>query len=92
MSAGERHPTLPNVYTGVFEDGERLSLTLTRSNHAPVLDPSVDMGPEHLKYVAWVRSTFSFVVDALSGERLDIVLQCVKLRVDGITSDDDDTD
>jgi hypothetical protein len=83
MSAGERHPTLPNVYTGVFEDGERLSLTLTRSNHAPVLDPSVDMGPEHLKYVAWVRSTFSFVVDALSGERLDIVLQCVKLRVEG---------
>jgi hypothetical protein len=83
MSAGERHPTLPNVYTGVFEDGERFSLTLTRSNHAPVLDPLVDLGPEHLKYVAWVRSTFSFVVDALSGERLDIVLQCVKLRVEG---------
>ena len=38
---------------------------------------------EHLKYVAWARSAFSFVVDALSGERLDILEQCVKLRVDG---------
>ena len=40
---------------------------------------------EHLRYVAWVRSSFSFVVDALSGERLDIIQQCVKLRVDGAT-------
>ena len=30
------------------------------------------------KYVAWVRSTYTHVVDALSGERLDIMLQCVK--------------
>ena len=56
---------------------------MTRHNHAPVLDPSADLAAEHLKYVAWARTAFSFVVDALSGERLDIMLQCVKLRVDG---------
>ena len=48
------------------------------------------MAPTHYirprRYAGWIRSTYSFVVDALSGERLDIMLQCVKLRVEGTST------
>ena len=37
-----------------------------------------------------IRSTYSFVVDALSGERLDIMLQCVKLRLDDASLEESD--
>ena len=76
-------PGAANTYAGTLNGKEALSVELTRHNHAPVLDPSMEIGVEYLKYAGWIRSTYSFVVDALSGERLDIMLQCVKLRVEG---------
>jgi hypothetical protein len=88
---GEAAP--PNTYLIGGVDGlPREPIELHVRNHAPLLDASLDLDQEHLRYSSWVRSTYAHVVDALSGERLDILLQCVKLRVDGITSDDDDAD
>ena len=66
------------------EDGApREAIELSPLNHAPLLDPSVDLDKEYMRYSSWVRSSYAHVVDALSGERLDIMLQCVKLRVEG---------
>jgi len=66
------------------EDGApREAIELSPLNHAPLLDPSVDLDKEYMRYSSWVRSSYAHVVDALSGERLDIMLQCVKLRIDG---------
>ena len=45
---------------------------LTRSNHALVLEPTMDMQTEYDKYTGWIRTNYSFVVDALSGERLEV--------------------
>ena len=55
---------------------------LASGNHALTLEPSMDMKTEYVKYAGWIRSNYAHVVDALSGERLDIMLQCVKLNVD----------
>ena len=86
----------PNMYIVQHVEGvdgaPREAIELSRLNHAPLLDPFVDLEKEHLKYAQWVRSNYAHVVDALSGERLDIMLQCVKLRVDGNTSSLSDTD
>ena len=74
----------PNTYIlGGIDGAPREAIELSPLNHAPLLDTNVDLEKEHLRYAGWVRSTYAHVVDALSGERLDIMLQCVKLRVDG---------
>ena len=80
----------PNTYivqhVGGGDGAPREAIELSRLNHAPLLDPMLDLEREHLKYSQWVRSNYAHVVDALSGERLDIMLQCVKLRVDTTSS------
>ena len=69
------HPTKPNVvFASVLEPApgqlpEQNEVELTRANHSLVLDPGVDMVIEDLKYSNWIRTTYSYVVDALSGER-----------------------
>ena len=77
------HKSLANVYSAVVGGAAEEAVELTSRNHAPLLDVTMDLASEYLKYGGWIRSTYSFVVDALSGERLDIMLQCVKLKVDG---------
>ena len=80
---GEHAP--PNTYViGGSNMLPRELLELTRMNHAPLLDPFIDLDTEYLRYSGWVRSTYAHIVDALSGERLDIMQQCVKLRADGL--------
>ena len=77
------HKSLANLYSAVVGGAAEEAVELTSRNHAPLLDVTMDLASEYLKYGGWIRSTYSFVVDALSGERLDIMLQCVKLKVDG---------
>ena len=72
----------PNTYACTVDGVEEPRVVLTRLNHALVLEPAMDMQSEYVKYGGWIRSNYSFVIDALSGERLDIMLQCVKLNVD----------
>ena len=48
--AGERDACLPNTYSGHPASGEPLTLCLSRHNHAPELEPSMDIEAEHHKY------------------------------------------
>ena len=58
----------PNTYILGGDDGApREAIELSRLNHAPLLDPQLDLEREHLRYAAWVRSNYAHVVDALSG-------------------------
>lgn len=79
----ERQCERVNVYSGHVDGVYEPCIELVRRNHAPLLEPSMALHAEYLKYLGWVRSTYAFVVDALSGERLDIMCQCVKLQVEG---------
>ena len=73
----------PNTYIiGGVDGAPREAIELSRLNHAPLLDQTIDLDKEFLRYSSWVRSTYASVVDALSGERLDLMTHCVKLRVE----------
>ena len=39
---------------------------MTEASCAKLSDPAMEMQAEFLKYAGWIRSTYSFVVDALS--------------------------
>ena len=59
----------PNRYKATDEKGAPFVVNLTPANHAQILDCALDLRTEHAKYARWVRSSYAFVVDALSGAR-----------------------
>ena len=49
-----------NTYiVGGVDGAPREAVELGRGNHAPLLEPSLDLEKEHLKYSSWVRSTYA---------------------------------
>jgi len=62
-------------------NGGQLSITLYPWNHAPLVLPLADFEAMRARHVSTLRSQHASIVDALSGQRLDIFDQCVPIKV-----------
>jgi Ran GTPase-activating protein (RanGAP) involved in mRNA processing and transport len=59
----------------------QLSITLHPWNHAPLVLPLADFEALRARHASTLRSQHASIVDALSGQRLDIFDQCVPIKV-----------
>jgi hypothetical protein len=59
----------------------RYSLVLSGVNHAVRHLTAADASSEWRRYCSYIRTRHSFIVDALSGQRLDILRQCVNIAM-----------
>ena len=71
----------PNAY--VFSSGEAVQpVLLTSSNHSLVVDAQLDHTAAYAAYQAFLRTKYGTIVDVLSAQRLDLLLQVKPENVD----------
>jgi hypothetical protein len=61
--------------------GGQLSITLHPWNHAPLVLPLASFEALRARHASTLRTQHASIVDALSGQRLDIFDQCVPIKV-----------
>jgi hypothetical protein len=62
-------------------NGDQLSITLHPWNHAPLDLPLASFEALRVRHASTLRTQHASIVDALSGQRLDIFDQCVPIKV-----------
>ena len=78
------------VHAGVehrlrMEDGVETLLALHPWNHAPRELPQADFEALRVHYIDLLRKQHSHMIDALTGKRLDLMQQCVAVKVSSET-------
>jgi hypothetical protein len=63
------------------------SVRLLAANHSPCVDHNMDHAIDFCSYQALVRTALGTIIDVLSAQRLDLMLQCVNLKVKGNNAD-----
>lgn len=63
------------------------SVCLLAANHSPCVDHNMDHAIDFCSYQALVRTALGTIIDVLSAQRLDLMLQCVNLKVKGNNAD-----
>ena len=63
------------------------SVCLLAANHSPCVDRNMDHAIDFCSYQALVRTALGTIIDVLSAQRLDLMLQCVNLKVKGNNTD-----
>ena len=63
------------------------SFCLLAANHSPCVDRNMDHAIDFCSYQALVRTALGTIIDVLSAQRLDLMLQCVNLKVKGNNTD-----
>jgi hypothetical protein len=65
----------------LWGNGNRTGITLHPWNHAPLVLPLASFEALRARHASTLRSQHASIVDALSGQRLDIFEQCVPIEV-----------
>ena len=65
----------------MWGNGERFGITLHPWNHAPLVLPVASFERLRSRHTSNLSSQHASIVDALSGQRLDIFDQCVPIKV-----------